>query len=645
MHLTLCRIAWASWSTKGGSVLLEPTDDLIAVEGAVSSGVLIRDTSGMKFTDPKAMVAAAAEHVLVHERITLTTAPKSCFERLAAIWSKEVSADDSVSGRILAKLHNEQSFDGFAWAREAVEAGVEVFQVLHMMKAAVPYFEYSHAPTIFRFLAESYEKERNDIFGGVLYPTLERWLPKHPEVARELMRLQEVRPEPRGWGLYGVALHALVLHHFDRGYELALTAAQSTEPLLASSAVNVLGMIDYTEPGRIHALERTIRVLSDIIAGPKPPLLHTALSAAGRLLHLNELVLAGLLEQAAGTHDAEALSALAAFVFMERKDYTDRPWFWQLFMHLTYAQAAHKGTLDNVDHVLYGWLKDAVRVPKVIEFLNAWIGNQSRQALQEPGFVKVFDSTTHRIAEMPAALSALITGWLLHTDDRYPTVAHSVLSKLRVARVTNLSLDSTTLDRLSAEELVFLVRRMLGYLFGHDIVLPLVFSLLNTRDAKDRTFGLFVGIVRDRLGYDYPEETLAFLKEKEQAASDPLVKELYSVLVREIDARHAAERALPPLKEFYPSPEKVRRFSKERHRQMAEAMEKANQESVFRQIVTEIPLKAGRRTFSTFRGKYSEISSLKGISHYIPIPRTEIADPMGSARERYLFRRAKKGDT
>lgn len=62
-----------------------------------------------------------------------------------------------------------------------------------------------------------------------------------------------------------------------------------------------------------------------------------------------------------------------------------------------------------------------------------------------------------------------------------------------------------------------------GYLFGHDIVLPLVFSLLNTRDAKDRTFGLFAGVVRDRLGYDYPEETLAFLKEKEQPASDPLV--------------------------------------------------------------------------------------------------------------------------
>ena len=645
MHPTLCRIAWASWSAEGGPVALEPTDDLTAVEGAVSGGVLIRDNAELKFTDANAMVAAAAEHVLAYERTTLTSAPKPCFERLAEIWSKEVNVDDSVSGQILAKLHNERCFDGFAWAREAVEAGVQIFRVLHVMKAAVPYFENSYAPTIFRFLAESYEKEKDDIFGGVLYPKLERWLPQHPEVARELMRLQEVRQEARGWGLYGVALHALVLHDFDSGFELALAGARSPERLLASSAVNVLVIIDYTESGRARAVERTISALSDIIADPKHPLLHTALSAAGRLLHLNEPVFAGLLEQAAGTHNMEALYALAGFVFVERKDYTDRPWFWPLFMHLAHAQAPHKGTLDNVDHVLYGWLKDAARVPKVIEFLNAWIENQSSQAPQEPGFVKVFDNTVHRLAEVPAALSVLITGWLLNPDARYPMVANSVVSKLRVARVANFALDAATLDRLSAEELVFLVRRILGYLFGHDIVLPLVFSLLNARDAKDRTYGLFVGVVRDRLGYDYPEETLAFLKQKEQAASDPAAKELCSVLVREIEARHAAERALPVLKEFYPSPEKVRRFSKERHRQMAEAMERANQESVLRQLVTEIPLKAGRRTFSKFNSKYSDVSRLKGISHYIPIPRTEIADPMGSARERYLFRRAKKGDT
>lgn len=96
--------------------------------------------------------------------------------------------------------------------------------------------------------------------------------------------------------------------------------------------------------------------------------------------------------------------------------------------------------------------------------------------------------------------------------------------------------------------------------------------------------------------------------------------------------------------EFYPSSEKVRRFAKERHRQMTEAMEQASKKSIFRQIATEIPLKAGRRTFRRFNGRYTELTELKGISHSIPVPRTEIADPMGSQRERYLFRRVKKGE-
>lgn len=645
MHPTISRIGWASWSAAGAYVPLEATDDPTVVEDAVARIVLVREDSGVKFTDPKVMVAAAAEHVLAGERPVLTSAPKPCFERLAGISSKNVNIDDSLSGRVLAMLHNERCFDGFAWAREAVEAGVPIFRVLHVMKAAVPYFEYAHAPTIFRFLAESYEREKNDVFGGVLYPVLERWLPRHPGIARELMQLHEVRPEARGWGLYGVAVQALVLHDFDSGYELALTAARSSERLLASSAVNVLGLIDYAQSGRERALERTITVLSEIVANPTNPLLHNALTTASRLLPLSEPVFSGLIEQAARTHDAEALYALAGFVFVERTDYWDRPWFWPLFMHLAHAQAAHRGTLENVDHVLYSWLTNSARVSKVIELLNAWIGNQSTQALQNPGLVTVLDSTVYRLAEVPTALSALITGWLLHPDDRYPMVAHSVVSKLRIAGGTAFALDGPMLDRLSVQELVFLVRRILGYLFGHDIVLPLMFSLLTTREAKERTFGLFAGVVRDRLGYDYPEETLAYLKEKEQAATDPLIKKLCSTLVSEIEARHAAERAVPLLKEFYPSPEKVRRFSKERHRQMAEALETANEQSILRQLMTEIPLKAGRRTFSKFGDRYSDVSSLKGISHSVPIPRTEIADPMGSARERYLFRRAKKGDS
>jgi len=626
-------------------VPLDAIDDLTALDPALASRTLLRDEAGVRFLDPDAMVVRAAEYVLEREQATLMVSPKSCFECLDAICVKEIGKEDCVSGHVLAALHNSRRIEAFAWAREAVEAGVGICDVLHVMEGALSHFEHAEATTIVRFLAESYEKEKNDVFGGALYRKLERWLPRHPEVAREIKRLHEIRPQDRGWGLYGVAVHALIHHDFQTGFELAISASASPERLIAGSALNVLGLVDYSLPERQNALERTLGVCSAIAKDPEHPLLSTAVTTASRLVHLKEPEVVVLLEEAANTRKPEALYALSGFFFRERKDLLDRPWFWPLFMHLATADATQKGTLDNVDHVLHGCLKDTARVPKVLEFLNAWIGNQSNQALQEFGLVKAFNSTVHRLAEVPAALSAALTGWLMNPDTRYPMVACNVVSRLRVARVTDFALDTSVLDTLSEDELRFLGRRILGYLFGHDIVLPLFYSMLNTRDAKHRTFGFFVGVMRDRLGYDYPAETLSFLQAKEQAAdTDSAVKELCAVIVREIEVRHAAEEALPLLNEFYPSPEKVRRFAKERHRQMTEAMEQASKKSIFRQIATEIPLKAGRRTFRRFNGRYTELTELKAFSHSIPVPRTEIADPMGSQRERHLFRRVKKGE-
>lgn len=47
--------------------------------------------------------------------------------------------------------------------------------------------------------------------------------------------------------------------------------------------------------------------------------------------------------------------------------------------------------------------------------------------------------------------------------------------------------------------------------------------------------------------------------------------------------------------------------------------------------------KAGRRTFRAIQGQYTEPMELKGTSHRIVLPRSEICDPAGAASDRYLF--------
>lgn len=642
MEPALRKVAWTSWSAEDHSISLESAD-LSGLQPAIGLGVLVNDGVGWKFADPNVMVAGATEYLLDLEGPSLLVSPIACFERLEVIWAKEIGKENTVSGQVLAELHNSGEIDAFAWAREAVEGGVRTWDVLHVLEGAIPHFLRCDARTIYKLFAERYRANTIDLGGGALYPKLEQWLPRHPDVAREIARLHELNPGDRCWGLYGAAMHALVLHNFEIGFQSAVAAVDSPERLIGGPALSVLGLLDYSLPDRQHALETTLMLCSAIVKNPRHPLLSGAITTAGRLVDYKESEVGALLEESARGRQPEALHALSDFVFQRRKDFWDKPWFWPMFMHLVTAE--DKSTLDNVDFVLASWLKHPGRVPKVLEFLGAWIGKQSSEAIQEPGLAKVFDSTVHRLCEVPGALGIALTVWLTNSDSRYPLAASNVISKLRVGRVESFALDTDILNTLSESDFRFLLRRILGYLFGHDVVLPLVYSMLHTRDAKQRTFGFFLGVVRDRVGYDYPEEALAFLREKEQAADTPSeVKELCAFAIEEIRARRDAESAVPILKEFFPSPEKVRRYAKERRRQMSQALEEAEQSSIFRQIVTEIQLKAGRRTFQWFHGRYTDIMELKEISHSIPMPRTEVADPMGSARERHLFRHAKDGE-
>lgn len=118
-----------------------------------------------------------------------------------------------------------------------------------------------------------------------------------------------------------------------------------------------------------------------------------------------------------------------------------------------------------------------------------------------------------------------------------------------------------------------------------------------------------------------------------------LCKQISSELQRHLDELGA----LPDLKEFHPSSTKMRRFAKERQRQMNESMEEASKDSIWRQIATHIPLKAGRRMFQTINGQYTAPTELNEMSHSVALPKSEITDPAGAARERVLFRRSKRG--
>ncbi len=637
----LREIAWRSWSAGGVAVAVDE-DERAALQSAVAASTLIEDEQGLRFADVATLVGEATAFLLAKESAALTRSGDACFRRLSELWMLDKLEGHSLPGAVLTALHNEGRVDGYAFARQAIEAGIRAYEVVRVLEEAISSFAYAHGTTLFQFFGGEYGSNRH-LPAGTLYPKIEPWLLRHPDIVQEIKRLHEGHPQEKGWALYASTLHALVTLDFAGAWPLVVAAVETSERLISGPALHVLGTVDYSEPAKAGAAADAIRICTQIVRNPQHPLLGQAVGVLGHMIATHEALVVPLLDEAGRAGKPEAFAALANILLRDARGRWREPWFWPLAVHLTRLSPAHTEILSVVDMMLNGWLKDAERAPRVLEFMNLWMAQQSREALKAAGPEAAFDSTIYGLIERPALFSRLITTWLLDADRRYPYAAYKIIAALSVARVRHFTLAPDLLDSLSEDELRFLVRRIIGYLMSEDVLLTLIFSMVRTGDAKERTFGLVTTVLRDYVARDYPDATLKFLKGIQDSVEESEdVRSLCASVSRDLEALLAELEALPDVREFHPPAVKVNRFLKERRLKMNDAMENASKNSIWRQVATEIPLKGGIRTFHSREGQYSRPMELKPISHSIAIPLSEVSDPLGSARERLQFRRIRK---
>jgi hypothetical protein len=295
--------------------------------------------------------------------------------------------------------------------------------------------------------------------------------------------------------------------------------------------------------------------------------------------------------------------------------------------------------------VLMDWLPQDALQGAVVKFLAMWICSQDGKDIEAGALEAGFSHSVGGITDRRELLSETVTRWLVEDDRRFPLAAYTLVSHMRVHRKGPITLAQTVLDGLTNNELRFLIRRILSYLVGDEMLIPLVFSLVYTRDARDRTFGFVRQVLVSHVGYDYPTQTVEYLRtQHEVPGHGDDIRQLCSDVIGQIESRTAVLDKLPNIKELRSEFAKVRRFKKERSRQMNESYEAASKKSIWRQLATHIPLKAGRRTFQVIGNRYTDPTELKEYSHSVALPCSEITDPAGAARERLLFRKAKRED-
>lgn len=558
------------------------------------------------------------------------------------LWKHESGNPDSAAGRLLALVDERK--DLFSIAATALEnKSIQVLNVLHVVEAALPYLEKVSVNGIVNLCIAQFERTKDNTAISILFSNLEKMLVAHPKVCREIHSRIRSNAVEATTALHSLALLSLAQSSTAEAVRLALEDAESSDVILKTAALWTLRLL-FKLPMLTAEMLHTVSVaiiknMSDAVERVR----QTAISVAAHVAPTTE-VFDEPLTRLGESGDQHALAEIANTLMMNKAGMKDKAHFNEWVRLLCKLSPRTKWGVDSFDHVLYQLISDESQQQFAIACLTDWIHAHAEDMENHKVVTKLFDSTASELAKHPALLSQTITDWFLSDNWRVTSAAAGLLSYLWVHGRKSLEFNSSRLDTLDHNDLLFLARRMLGYVSSEDHLISLAMSFLKTKDAPQRTFGIVRSLLVDELGQDYPASTVETLEAAKSSITESEWLTFYSSIIEKIDGHMKTLEALPRLTELRPPPSLQRQFVKARAKQMSEAAEEASKGSIIQQLATKIPIKAGIGWFNFHDGSYSSPSYMKSFSQSISLPRRLMLDEVGYEISRFFMRLAKRGE-
>ena len=568
------------------------------------------------------------------------------FDAAYELWRNEIGHPDSASGRLLGLAS--QNVNVLSDAARAIKAQehqkLDVFDYLHLVEAGLPHISNINAGDVVAIIDAQHESTKRDMARGMIFSAIESRLRSEPPLAWDIWRITRGRMSETTQNLYGTALQALM--HADQqtlALEKAREDAQHLDPLIAGAALWTLGRAIQVHQLNEPELDSCIAVLTDKTIAASTEIKQAAIRAVAHAALKDERLMSELVRQAS-VPDDHMLAVVAYFLFINQRDFpVSSPYYKPLLGSLISLSPTRKDAIDHFDWVLQGLYLTPEHRPLVLECLRMWVIQHGDSNLHEKPLIELFDQTIMQIANDKQGLQVFITRWLVAPERQLAVACSGLIRHLNIRGMKSLAFSPEVLDTFDQQDFKFLARRLLGYVISEELLLSLTLSLLETSNARERSFGWVFSLLVEEVGRDYEHAMMEALQARQETVGSPekeLLAELYAVL----EQRSTANDHLPRLQELRPPTRLRRAIALNRAREMEQAQVAANEKSVFRTLFNEVPLKAGRGWFSASNNQVGPTHHLQSISHSISLPSRALTDPVGYAISGLHYRIAKRED-
>lgn len=564
------------------------------------------------------------------------------FDIAYELWRHEIGHSDFASGRFLALASDKVNI--LEAAAGLITSGQkQVFDVLDLVKATLKYLPTIKAQDLCSVIAAQHPKTEQDLAHGMIFNAIEKILAERPILALELYDLLRNNISIATLNLASSALLGLArAGKTDDAAAYALGDVMSENPLIAQISLWVIARLLSDFPLPAETQGKCLETLRMYSQSPIKEIRVSATQAIASAAKAHPTLYIDLLSQAQSL-EKEALAITADHLFLNSESLQNLERLSELIDTLAHVTPDMSRVLDNIDRVLSRLLSMDHNHNLVLRFLKTWITSHGSSSPHDKESVKFFDQTFKELARKSDLLQTLITEWLVSDEKQLPAACAGLISFLWVQGYKEPQFSKEVLDRMNSDDLLLLVRRMLGFVFSEEPLLSLTFSLLNTENAAAKTFTLVHSLLSQEIGRDYPQDTLEMIRSRNTTAS-PEVKTMLDSACAQLSDYMKAIDDLPRLQELRPPLQLRRAIGLRRSAEMRKTMDDANEQSIFSKLVTTVQLKAGIGWFSIDKGNVGETHHLHSLSHSVSLPRRYLSDPVGYEIQGLLFRSVKRGE-
>lgn len=610
--------------------------------GAVETNPFWHCAEGeIEFTNLEARNRCAA--LATFQQVMPLSGTDALFDAAYELWRNEIGHPDSASGRLLGLASQNVSVLLEA-AKVIGDKSRRVFDVLHLLEKALPHLPNVRAEDIVAVVEAQHESTKRDMASGMIFNAIERRLRSESKVAWDTWRITRNTMSESMQSLYSTALQSLM---YTDQQSLALEKAredvEDNNLLIAGAALWTLGSAIQAHKLNDCDLDDCVAVLTNKTSGAPTEIQQAAIRAVAHAALKDERLMSELVRLAA-EHGDYTLVVIADFLFMNQQNLpVSSIHFKPLLQSLVGLLPSQQGAIDNFDWVLHQLYATPENRPLVLDCLSRWLIQHGSSSLNDKALIELFDQTIMQIANDQPGFQAVITRWLVAPEKQLAVACGGLISYLNIRGMKSQMFSPEILNTFISQDFKFLARRLLGYVISEELLLSLTFSLLETNNAPERSFGWVYSLLAEEVGRDYVRATIKALKVRQEAANSPekeLLLQIHAILLQ----RSTAMDGLPRLQELRPSMKLQRAIALSRAREMEQAMEAANEKSIVRLISTVIPMKAGRGWFSVSGNNVGPTQNLQSISHSISLPKRSLTDPVGYAIAGLHYRNAKRDD-